>query len=170
MKNKLGIFFLLFALPAGLYAAIVYQGGGKAPPAKPAARRAAAHVTVPASELQWTPFFFGLERAVISGDLSKNEPFVMRLRTTKSAAVPAHWHPMDEHITVLAGTLKVGAGDKYDPKSLHAITAGSYSFVPKDMRHFAWQAPNSVIQIHGVGPFGFTFVNPDEDPRKAAGK
>ncbi len=169
MKNKLAVFLLLLALPAGLYAA--YQGAGKAQPAKPAAGAATAHVTVAAGELQWTPLFLGLERAVVSGDPNApGVPFVIRLRAKKGATVPAHWHPVDENVTVLAGTLRLGLGDKYDPKALHALTAGTYSFMPKNTRHFGTFTPGSVIQVHGTGPFLLNFVNPADDPRKPAGK
>ncbi|MGH9602279.1 MAG: cupin domain-containing protein [Terriglobales bacterium] len=169
MKNRLAFSLLLMVLPAGVWAA--YQGAGKAQPAKSAAAAAPAHVTVGVSDLKWTPLFLGLESAVVSGDPSKaGAPFVMRVRARTVAAVPAHWHPMDENVTVLAGTIKIGMGDKYDEKAAHTIPTGAYTFVPKTMRHFAWHAPNSVIQIHGTGPFQLFFVNPAEDPRKAAGK
>ncbi|MGH9556093.1 MAG: cupin domain-containing protein [Terriglobales bacterium] len=173
MKNKLAISLWLLALPAGLFAAaVVYQGGqgaGKAQAAKPVV--APAHITVGTSDLKWTPLFLGLESAVVSGDPSKaGAPFVMRVRARTAAAVPAHRHPQDENVTVLAGTIKLGMGAKYDEKALHPVATGAYSFVPKNMRHFAWHAPNSVIQIHGTGPFEIYFVNPAEDPRKPAGK
>ena len=168
MKKHLYLFALMILLPAGLYAA--YQGAGKAPPAKPAAATASAHVTVAAAELQWTPMFLGLERAVISGDPDKPGPFVMRLRAMKGASVPAHWHPTDENITVLTGTLKLGVGDKLDLKALHALNAGTYSFMPKNMRHFGTFSPGSVLQVHGMGPFVLNFVNPADDPSKPATK
>ena len=171
MRKRFYVFALMFALPAGLYAAMVYQGGGagKAQPAKPAAGAASAHVTVAAAELQWTPMFLGLERAVVSGDPNASGvPFVMRLRAKKGATIPAHWHPTDENITVLAGTLRLGVGDKLDPMALHALTAGTYSFMPKNTRHFGTFTPGSVIQIHGTGPFLLNFVNPADDPRKPA--
>ncbi len=170
MKNRLVFFLLLLALPAGLFAA--YQGAGKAQPAKGRAAAAApAHVTVATHQLKWTPLFLGLETAVVSGDPAKaGAPFVMRVRARKEAAVPAHWHPMDEHVTVLAGTVKIGMGAKYDVAAAPPMSAGTYTLVPKNMRHFAWHGQNSVIQIHGVGPFEITFVNPADDPRKAAAK
>ncbi|MGH9603938.1 MAG: cupin domain-containing protein [Terriglobales bacterium] len=172
MKPRLYILVLAIALPVCLYAtAIVYEGGqgaGGAPAGKPAA---AAHFTAEASGLQWTPLFLGLERAVVSGDPAKpGVPFVMRLRASKGAQVPAHYHPVDENVTVLAGRLRLGKGDKYDAKALHAMTAGSYSFMPANMRHFGRFAPGTVVQIHGVGPFTITFVNPADDPRTAATK
>ena len=168
MRKWLFTLVLLIALPAGLLAA--YQGAGKAAAAKPAAATAAAHVTVAASELKWTPSFLGLERAGVSGDPDKPGPFVMRLRAKAAAAVPAHFHPIDENVTILAGTLNLGLGDKFDAKALHTLAAGTYSFMPKNTRHFGSFAAGSVIQIHGMGPFTITFVNPADDPRKAAGK
>lgn len=169
MKSRIALLFLLAALSAGMLSA--YQGAGKAEPAKPAAPAGPAHVTVAASDLKWTPLFLGLETAVVSGDPAKaGAPFVMRVRATKAAAVPAHWHPMDENVTVLTGTIKIGMGEKYDEKAAPALSVGTYTLVPKDMRHFAWHAAGSVIQIHGNGPFELYFVNPAEDPRKAAVK
>ncbi len=169
MTARVLILVLLVALPAGVFAA--YQSAGKAQPAKPAAAAAPVHTTVGVSDLKWTPLFLGLERAMVSGDPDKaGSPCVIRVRATRAAAVPAHWHPMDENVTVLAGTIKIGMGDKYDKKTAHTIPTGAYTFVPKNMRHFAWHAPNSVIQIHGNGPFELYFVNPAEDPRKAASK
>jgi quercetin dioxygenase-like cupin family protein len=163
MKTRLCAVVLLVAVPVCLYA--FYQAE---PAAKPAA---AAHFTAEAASLKWEPMFAGLERAVISGDPSKaGAPFVMRLRSMKAATIGAHWHPTDENVTVLKGVLKLGTGDKYDAKALHAMTAGSYSFMPANMRHFGTFAPGTVIQIHGMGPFTLNFVNPADDPRNAATK
>ena len=33
-------------------------------------------------------------------------------------------------------------------------------------RHFAWSKSGAVIQVHGMGPFAITYVNPADDPRK----
>ncbi len=144
-------------------------GAGTPQAAKPAT--AAAHLTVATTDLKWTPLFLGLETAVVAGDPAKaGAPFVMRVRARTAAAVPAHWHPMDENVTVLAGTVKIGMGEKYDAKAAPALATGTYTLVPKNMRHFAWHGAGSVIQIHGTGPFELTFVNPTEDPRKTAAK
>jgi hypothetical protein len=169
MRKRLAFLLLLAFLSGGMLAA--YQGAGKAQLAKPAVAAGPAHVTVATKDLKWTPLFLGLETAVVAGDPAKaGAPFVMRVRATKAAAVPAHWHPMDENVTVLTGTIKIGMGEKYDAKGGQVLAAGTYTLVPKDMRHFAWHAAGSVIQIHGTGPFELYFVNPAEDPRKAATK
>jgi hypothetical protein len=31
--------------------------------------------------------------------------------------IPPHWHPTDENVTVLSGTLGAGMGDKFDKSS-----------------------------------------------------
>ena len=170
MRTRFCSLALLIALPAGLCAAALLHGAS--PQAGTAAKPAAtsAHFATTASDLHWEPMFLGLERAVVSGDPSKPGPFVMRLRSAKAATIAAHWHPTDENVTVLKGTLKLGMGDKYDAKALHALTAGAYSFMPANTRHFGTFAPGTVIQIHGLGPFVLNFVNPADDPRNAKTK
>ena len=44
----------------------------------------------------------------------KGEPFVMRIRELPGGVIPPHRHPIDEHITVVQGTLYFGIGDKFD--------------------------------------------------------
>jgi hypothetical protein len=33
------------------------------------------------------------------------------------------------------------------------------------MKHMAWTEGETVIQLHGVGPWMIKYVNPDDDPR-----
>jgi hypothetical protein len=32
--------------------------------------------------------------------------------------------------------------------------------------HFAWNKDEVVVQLNGMGPWGVTYVNPADDPRK----
>jgi hypothetical protein len=32
--------------------------------------------------------------------------------------------------------------------------------------HFAWTKGETVVQLHGTGPWGITYVNEMDDPRK----
>jgi hypothetical protein len=45
------------------------------------------------------------------------------------------------------------------------VKAGGLVNVPKGRPHFAWVSEDSVIQLHGVGPAGATFVNPADAPK-----
>ena len=44
--------------------------------------------------------------------------------------------------------------------------AGAFAVMPAEMHHFAWAIEDTEIQVHGVGPWGITYVNPADDPRK----
>jgi hypothetical protein len=38
--------------------------------------------------------------------------------------------------------------------------------MPKGMHHYAWASGETVVQLHGIGPFAITYVNAADDPRK----
>ena len=80
--------------------------------------------------------------------------------------VPPHWHPTDENVTVIQGTLMVGKGESFSADHSKALTAGSFARMPRGMRHFAWAKGETIIQVHGVGPFDIIYVNAADDPRK----
>jgi quercetin dioxygenase-like cupin family protein len=81
------------------------------------------------------------------------EPFVMRIRELAGGIIPPHRHPVDEHITVLQGTLYFGVGEKYDRSAMKEMTAGSYAFIPKGSTMFGYTPEAAIVQVHGIGPF-----------------
>ena len=132
----------------------------------------AAHVVVTPDKLTWGPAPPGLpagaQLAVLEGDPSKaGANFAFRAKLPDGYRVPAHWHPTDERIVVLQGTLGMGTGEKFDPAAGHELPAGSYSVMPAGVRHFVWAKGETVIQVSGIGPFEITYVNSADDPRKA---
>jgi hypothetical protein len=124
------------------------------------------HMTLVApSDVVWRPLRPGAEIAVVSGDPDAvGQPFVMRIRYTGSVRVPPHWHPTDEHITVLSGTFLLGMGERADEAAATALTAGGYAFAPAKMPHFAWSKGDTIVQVHGIGPFVINYVNPADQP------
>ena len=130
----------------------------------------AHHTVVQAGAIQWKPLRPGAEIAVISGDPNKEgSPFVLRFRYRGKARIPPHWHPIDEHLTILSGTFRLGMGKTGDEGVTTALGAGAYAFVAAKMAHYAWTDGDTVIQAHGIGPFVINYVNPADDPN-AAGK
>jgi quercetin dioxygenase-like cupin family protein len=134
---------------------------------------ATTHMMVDPSGLEWRPLpkewtegapppgfdpVGRTEVAIVSGDPTREGAlYVIRLRSTPGTRLPVHWHPNDEHITVLSGTWCVGMGDRFDEGACRDMPAGSYVFVPNGSRHFA-VARGTVVQIHGIGPFKAVFV------------
>jgi quercetin dioxygenase-like cupin family protein len=126
------------------------------PPA-PAAH--AAHQTTAPDALRWSPIGPGLSIAVLSGaPQDEGAPFVMRVKLAAGSKVAPHWHPVDEHVTVVSGTLFMGTGERFDPASASPLTAGGYAMMPKTTLHFAWADAETIFQVHGIGPFKTNFV------------
>ena len=143
------------------------SGTAKQPEYATAARQYTHVVTLPSS-LKWTPILPpGAELAVVYGDPDKaGAPFVIRIKNPNGTKVPPHWHPTDENITVLSGTFIVGMGSTFDSKGAQTMTVGSYMVVPAKMPHFATAKGDVIIQVHGIGPFGITWVNPEDASAK----
>jgi anti-sigma factor ChrR (cupin superfamily) len=126
---------------------------------------AEAHKIVHFGDLKWTPIMKGCDLAPVSGDPgAEGAPFVLRIRCADGIKVPAHWHPTDENLTVLKGTFLVAMGETYDETKLQPMNVGNFTTVPKEMRHFALCKGETIVQVHGAGPFKVNWVNPSEVP------
>jgi len=124
----------------------------------------------PTGEIQWkdgpASLPAGAKFAVLEGDPSKEGLFTMRLWLPDGIKISPHWHPKVEHVTVISGTFNVGMGEKFDQTATRAMPAGTFGFWLAEMRHFAWAKGETVLQLHGTGPWIITYVNPSDDPRK----
>src|SRR4029077_2086766 len=81
--------------------------------------------------------------------------------------IPPHTHPTDENVTVLSGNFHIGMGDKFDARKVETVRAGGFFNAQKGMQHYGWTTSPTVIQVHGMGPFTITYLNPADDPRNA---
>jgi quercetin dioxygenase-like cupin family protein len=128
----------------------------------------------PAGEVNWQkgPDSLppGAERAILEGDPSKSGPFVFRIKMPDGYAVPPHVHPKAERVTVIKGTLNIGMGEKFDKAAARAMPAGSFGYWPAGMKHFGWMTGETILQLHGNGPWQITYLNPADDPRNAGKK
>lgn len=108
----------------------------------------------------------GAKLAVISGDPSMPGPFVVRLQVPAGYTIAPHWHPTDEHVTVLVGTFALGMGDTLDKAAMQDLPAGGYALMPAEMHHYALAKTAATLQIHANGPFVLNYVNPADDPSR----
>jgi hypothetical protein len=128
-----------------------------------------AHVMVTPSELKWDDIPSlppGAKIAIIEGPMNEAAPFTAQLKFPANYRIAAHWHPAVEHVTVLSGTFHMGRGDRLDITKTRALPAGSIAIMQAKTNHFAWTGEETIVLLHGVGPWGITYVNPTDDPRK----
>jgi len=90
----------------------------------------------------------------------------VRLKMTDGYRIAPHWHPHRENVTVISGTFKVGMGDVFDKDKMGTFPAGSFAFLDPDMHHYAMASGDVVVQVHGMSPLQFNYVNPKDDPSK----
>lgn len=142
---------------------------GAAPTKKPATHK--MDVWKSPADVKWGPVTprlpAGAEMAVMSGDPSKSGSVSVRLKFPANYKIPPHFHPTDEHVTVISGSLMFGLGDNIDAKATQTVEAGGYFVAPKDMRHYVVTTTGAVVQVDLMGPFQITYENPADDPEKS---
>jgi hypothetical protein len=129
-------------------------------------------VTIAPEEVKWGPvppvLPSGAQIAVLHGDPFKPGNFALRLKMPDGYVIPPHWHTNTEELTILSGTFLLSMGDKFDASTAHALAPGSYHFLPGKAHHAAATKGEVVVELHGKGPFDIHYLNPADDPSKAA--
>ena len=124
---------------------------------------------VPEQDFNWgpAPDFLpkGAQIAVLQGDPGSNQEFTIRLRFPNGYKIAPHTHPTIENVTVLQGTFLAGMGEEFTKSALHAFGRDGFASIPANHAHYAMARGETIIQLHAVGPFLVTYVNPNDDPR-----
>ena len=125
-------------------------------------------VVTPAAKITWmdVPPFLpkGAKLAVLVGDPSKPEPFTVRLQMPDGYKIAPHTHPTTENITVIEGTFLVGMGSTVDRTKMMAVPRGGFASAPAQHPHYAEARGATIVQVHAIGPFALTYVNPADAP------
>jgi quercetin dioxygenase-like cupin family protein len=123
-------------------------------------------IIVPPDEVQWQPvppvLEEGAEMAVLAGDPDASGPFTVRLRMPDGYIIGPHTHNHFELVTVLAGILHLGLGERFNPELTKALPSGSFFYLPPKEPHFIRAEGETIIQVSADGPFELTFVGPAE--------
>ena len=145
------------------------QADAKKQPPPAAQKQAAAHKMSNAADIVWGPAPPGLpsgaQAAVLDGDPGKPGMFTIRLKAPDGAQIMPHWHPTDEHVTVISGALLAGMGSKWDDSALQELTQGGYVNLPRKQPHYVKMKGETIVQVSAMGPFAITYVNVSDDPR-----
>jgi quercetin dioxygenase-like cupin family protein len=133
-------------------------------------RAADDHKVLTPDEIKWGPappsIPKGAQAAAIYGDPSKDELFALRLKLPKGYHIPPHTHPKPEVVTILSGTLRLGQGATADQSKAKPLPAGSFFAMTPGMQHYVYADEDTVLQLNSTGPWGLTYVNEKDDPRK----
>jgi quercetin dioxygenase-like cupin family protein len=122
----------------------------------------APRVFLPASQMAWieAPYDLppGAKAAVLSGDLSRPGPFVIRLQLYPGYRIPPHWYQGDITLTVISGILGVGLGETWDNTLLQPLMTGGFLSFPAGTRHFLITEAPTLVQLQGTGPLAISYA------------
>jgi hypothetical protein len=108
----------------------------------------------------------GVQIALIEGGSPLDKgPFTFRLRFPAGSRLMPHTHPTADRITVISGTLHHGKGRTFDQGATEAAPPGTFVYHPGGAPHYVWFDEETVLQFHGEGPFGISYLNEADDPR-----
>lgn len=128
----------------------------------------ADHKYTAAASQQWGPapavLPAGAQLAVLEGDPGKPGEFTMRLKAPGGYRIPPHWHPATEHVTLISGEAYIGMGEKWDESKGQKLSPGDFIYMAAKSKHFFWAKSETVIQLHGTGPWKIVYVDPKDDP------
>jgi quercetin dioxygenase-like cupin family protein len=106
--------------------------------------------------------------AVLVGHPSEAGPYVIRVKVPAGVRLMPHKHPEDRIYTVMSGVFYIGLGKEFDGEKVSAYPPGSVVVLPGNTDHFHWaRSGEYVTQVTAIGPLGFEYLNPDDDPRSA---
>ncbi|MCP1676310.1 hypothetical protein J2T57_003469 [Natronocella acetinitrilica] len=126
------------------------------------------HIMVTPDQLDWgsvASMEGDAKITIIEGNLAEEAPFTIRLRLPENYIVHPHVHPAYERVTVLSGTFHFAHGDTFDRDATMALTPGSFAIMAPGEPMFAFTEEETIIQLHGEGPWGIDYIHEEHDPR-----
>jgi len=119
--------------------------------------------------LEWIPDPMDPTRssALLAGDPTGPGPYTFRVRVGAGYALGLHEHPAeDEHLTVLSGSVHWSSGAAGSGAPERVIPAGGFIATPAGTPHRVWTTEPTVLQLTGVGPRIYRYLDPADDPRR----
>ena len=104
--------------------------------------------------------------AILVGNPSKPEPFIIRVKVPNGEKIMPHSHPEDRIYTVISGVFYIGIGNEFDETKLKAYPPGAVVILPGNTPHFhKAKSGEYVTQVYAIGPLGLDYLDKQFDPR-----
>lgn len=163
MKTTLVVLFLAVSL------AIAATPSDKKSDSKSGSKAAMPHNAFTPDDVKYgppPPFVpAGAQLAVLEGNpMGSTGDYTIRVKMPDGYKIAPHWHPKRENVTIVSGTLNFGMGDKFDESKMKPFPAGSFAYLDPNMHHYVEAKGETVVQIHGMAPVKFNYINPADDP------
>ncbi len=130
-------------------------------------------MSINAADIKWgeapPQFPKGAELAVLHGNPMAKGPYAIRLKMPDGYKIAPHWHTQDENLTIVSGTFTLHMGDSLDAPG-DKLEPGGFHFLPGKAHHAAEASGETIVQVHGMGPFDMHYLNPADDPSKKTAK
>lgn len=109
----------------------------------------------------------GAKVAVLEGTppFPAGKSFMMLIKFPKGYTIAPHTHLVSERVTLLAGRVRFGHGEKLDKAAMTQIKPGALILIPANHAHYVIAETEAILTVHGVGPWELNYVNPSDDPR-----
>ena len=91
----------------------------------------------------------GSKMAVLEGSPKADGMFTMRVRIPAGSAIPPHWHPRQERVTILSGAVDLGFGSVANAGKTKRYRAGSFYVNPPRVMHFLFFPEATEMQMTG---------------------
>jgi len=106
-----------------------------------------------------------VEVAIVSGDPSKEGPYVVRYRTPSGMRFAPVTHPDVRELTIIKGTYWIAQGESYNWKQMDEFKAGAVIQKEANKPYFGWARTAVILEERGTGPTNLNYVHEDDDPR-----
>jgi hypothetical protein len=176
MKDAFGIFRTTAArlavtsvFAAAIGVSVVACSGRDEPPVTSFAK-SEGQLLVRAKNIKWSPAPAGLPQgakvALLQGNPNQSGRYVIRMQLPANYKIPFHSYSNPIDVTVVSGTLYVANTQTFDKKKAFAINPGDFFHMPARASQFTFTKNETVLEIHGEGPYEIKYANAADDPLK----
>jgi hypothetical protein len=141
------------------------------PPASSFAK-SEGQLLVRAKNIQWSPapatLPAGAKIALLQGNPKEAGRYVIRVQLPANYKIPFHWVSNDMDVTVVSGELYIATTQSFDKKKAFAIKPGDFYHLPARASQLVFTKNETVLEIHGDGPYTLAYTSPADDPLKGA--